>query len=433
MSEAPARPTGRSRAGAPTGGSAGLDLTASGMAAGGAAVLGLLMVVSGGLGLVTVTGLVALVGLVVAVRRPRELTRLVTGPGGLAVLIAGLALTVWVAGSIGWSPVGWGEAARTMLLQLPLGFLVIMVLAGATRTDRLHALRGLVALVGGAAFLLTMEALNGYQIMRMANPAQDVLELERTLGRGSVAVAVMGVMAALAAARLGLPRPVSLGMLVLAGFVATRFGMDMNLVLFAIAILAAGAAWIAPRLTLGAICGLAALAVVAAPVLYARLAQLVFVIWPDQNGPLSYERRAQMWQFAIERIGEKPVKGWGLDASRTFDGVISYRGFEWADIQLHPHASPLQIWLELGAVGACLTGLLLGAAGWGLVRLFGQDRLAAAAVASALAALFAAFGFSFGFWQPWLWSLMLLAVGFAVAMRRIGSPLVRTLSGPPLR
>ena len=407
-------------------------LTVSGRAAGGAAVLGLLMVVAGGLGLVTVTGLLALLGLVVAVRRREGLLQLTRGPGGLSVLITGLALTVWMAGSVGWSPVGWGEAARTMLLQLPVAFLAVLVLAGATREDRVHAMRGLVALVGGAAFILTMEALNGYQIMRMANPAQDVLELERTLGRGAVAVAVLGVMAALAAARLGLRRQVSLGMLVLSGFVATRFGMDMNLVLFVLAVLAAAAAWIAPRLTLGAICGVAAVAVVAAPALYARLAQLVFVIWPDQNGPLSYERRAQMWQFAIERIAERPVKGWGLDASRTFDGVISYRGFEWADIQLHPHASPLQIWLELGAVGACLTALLLGAAGWGLVRLFGRDRLAAAAMASALVALLAAWGFSFGFWQPWLWSLMVLAVGFAIAMRRIGPPPPgRLLSGAP--
>lgn len=407
-------------------------LTVSGKAAGGAAVLGLLMVVAGGLGLVAVTGLLAVLGLWLAFRRSDELHQLVGGTGGLSVLITGLALTVWVAGSIGWSPVGWGEAGRTMLLQLPVGFLAVVVLAGATLEDRVHAVRGLLALVGGAAFIFTLEALNGYQIMRMANPAQDVLELERTLGRGAVAVAVLGVMAALAAARIDLPRQASLGILALSGFVATRFGMDMNVVLFAIALLAAGAAWIAPRLTLGAICAVAAAAVVAAPLLYARLAQLVFEIWPDQNGPLSYERRAQMWQFAIDRIAEKPVMGWGLDASRTFDGIITYRGFEWSDIQLHPHASPLQIWLELGGIGACLTALLLGAAGWGLVRLFGRDRLAAAAVASALAALFAAWGFSFGVWQPWLWSLMVLAVGFAVAMRRIGPPPPdRIFSGPP--
>lgn len=410
------------------------NLTASGKAAGAMAVLALLAVVAGALGLVTVTGLLALVGVVVAIRQPVALRLLVSQSHGLALLVTGLAFTIWFAGSIGWSPVGWGEAARTMLLQLPVAFLVVLVLGGATREDRVHAVRGLVALVAGAAFIFAMEAVNGYQIMRMANPTQDVLELERTLGRGSVAVAVLGVMAALGAARLGLRRWFSFGVLVVSGFVATRFGMDMNIVLFVIAILAASAAWLAPRVTLGAICGVAALAVVAAPALYARLAELVFVIWPDQNGPLSYERRAQMWQFAIERIAEKPVKGWGLDASRTFDGVITYRGFQWADIQLHPHASPLQIWLELGAVGACLTALLLAASGWALVRLFGRDRLAAAAVASALAALFAAWGFSFGFWQPWLWSLMLLAVGFALAIRRIGQPPPgRMLSGAPDR
>lgn len=404
-------------------------LTASGKVAGGVAVLGLLMVVAGGLGLVVVTGLLAALGLVMAIRRSDGLVQLASGSGGLAVLFTGLALTVWVAGSIGWSPVGWGEAARTILWQLPVSFLVVTVLGGATREDRIHALRGLVALVGGAAFILSMEALNGYQIMRAANPAQDVLELERTLGRGSVAVVVLGVMTALAAARLGLPRQASLGLLALAGFVATRFGMDMNLVLFAITVLAAGAAWLAPRLALAALCGVTVLAVLAAPWLYARLAGLIFTVWPSENGPLSYERRAQMWQFAIDRIGEKPMMGWGLDASRTFDGIIVYRGFEWSDIQLHPHASPLQIWLELGGVGAVLVALVLAAAGWGLVRMFGRDRLAAAAVASGLAALFAAWGFSFGLWQPWLWALMLLVVGYGVALKRLGSPLAADMTG----
>ena len=52
--------------------------------------------------------------------------------------------------------------------------------------------------------------------------------------------------------------------------------------------------------------------------------------------------RMGYWSHAIDWIADRPLRGWGLDASRMFGpGII-----------LHPHNNPLQVWLELGVIGA---------------------------------------------------------------------------------
>ena len=81
--------------------------------------------------------------------------------------------------------------------------------------------------------------------------------------------------------------------------------------------------------------------------------------------PLSGMNRLITWKFTSQKIMEKPLLGWGLRTSRILPGggekydivrvrengsrdVISRDFF----IPLHPHNQFLQIWLELGALGA---------------------------------------------------------------------------------
>jgi O-antigen ligase len=403
-------------------------LTGLGMAASAAGLLGILAAAAGGMGLVICTGVLTLAGLAGAVRHRQAFVRPLGSVAGLGLLIPALAFTVWFVATASWSPARQGDALAYVSWQLLASVLAVFALRGITQRDAGVSVRALMAMVAGAGFILALEAVSGYGILRLANPAQDVLELERTLGRGAVAVVVLGWLAVLAGARLALGSGVLVGLALLAGFVGTRFGMDMNVVLYGAAGMAAVLAYALPRLTLGLLFGGMAGLVLAAPWVYPFLGSLIFRIWPDQTGPLSYERRAQMWEYAAARIAEKPVLGWGLDASRIFDGRLTYRGFEWANIQLHPHASPLQVWLELGVVGAALMALLLAGAGFCAVRTLGRDRLAAAGLASAMAALFIAFSFSFGAWQPWLWALVTLAVGWALALHRL-QPVPETDSG----
>jgi O-antigen ligase len=124
--------------------------------------------------------------------------------------------------------------------------------------------------------------------------------------------------------------------------------------------------------------------------------------WP------SWAERPRIWGFVAERWAEHPLRGAGLDASRTFPGVVP----------LHPHNGALQLWFELG-----LPGALLGALFWlWLWRRIGecsdQDRLYGA-TASAAAAVYLVIGsISYGLWQEWWLCVGAFAMALCVLLGR---------------
>jgi O-antigen ligase len=120
---------------------------------------------------------------------------------------------------------------------------------------------------------------------------------------------------------------------------------------------------------------------------------------------VSVYHRAAIWQFVAQRIEEKPLLGWGLHASRSMPGAKETiaRGAEL--VPLHPHNGPLQLWLELGAIGAILGAALLA---W-LAR-----SAASAAQAATLTAMVTVASISFGLWQGWWMAAIWLLIGLAV-------------------
>ena len=137
--------------------------------------------------------------------------------------------------------------------------------------------------------------------------------------------------------------------------------------------------------------------------------------------------RLYIWNFVVGRIADKPLLGWGLDAARRMPGgqdtvtlgencpganpVIGQK------LPLHPHNAILQTWLELGAAG-----ILLGFGGLivALGQVYARRRriVAAVLVASSVAGTLVAL-VSYGVWQEWfLSSLMLAAAVAALALRQ---------------
>ena len=119
----------------------------------------------------------------------------------------------------------------------------------------------------------------------------------------------------------------------------------------------------------------------------------------EQATPLSWSARLSYWSHTIDWIGQRPLQGWGLDASRAMG----------PGIQLHPHNTALQIWLELGVVGA-----VAAAAFWGLslIRLSRpQPDVRMAGVAGSATAFILFAWINYGAWQSW-W----LALGALVAV-----------------
>lgn len=137
----------------------------------------------------------------------------------------------------------------------------------------------------------------------------------------------------------------------------------------------------------------------------------------------SIVHRTLIWDFTIARIKERPALGWGLDASRRMPGgddEVTVSGFNKAGapgagrvemtgqvMPLHPHNGALQIWLELGGLGAALTAGLILLAAESLRRL-GLSRAAAAASAGSFAAGLIVALVSYGIWQGWWLSALFL-------------------------
>jgi len=109
------------------------------------------------------------------------------------------------------------------------------------------------------------------------------------------------------------------------------------------------------------------------------------VLWP------SWADRLHIWGFVAEQWARTPLRGAGLDASRTYPDVVP----------LHPHNGTLQLWFELG-----LPGAVLGALFWlWLWRRIGdcaaRNRLHGAAAAATAAVYLVISSVSYGLWQEW--------------------------------
>ena len=159
--------------------------------------------------------------------------------------------------------------------------------------------------------------------------------------------------------------------------------------------------------------------------------------------------RLVIWQFTDARIAERPALGWGMDAARSMPGHNQYRSLPDAQgveqryelMPLHPHNGALQVWVELGAVGALIAALITMVP---LARLAGRNlpSLDRAAGLASLAAAAVEVSLSYGVWQSWWVAALWLAAGFvaaaraapalspdAAAERPLGAPAARAPSG----
>lgn len=74
----------------------------------------------------------------------------------------------------------------------------------------------------------------------------------------------------------------------------------------------------------------------------------------------SAQDRVEIWNFSVRRIVERPILGWGFDDSRNIGKLhIKSEDTNRPVMPLHPHNAPLQILLELGAVGGLISFALL--------------------------------------------------------------------------
>ncbi|SDB43167.1 O-antigen ligase family protein [Belnapia rosea] len=148
---------------------------------------------------------------------------------------------------------------------------------------------------------------------------------------------------------------------------------------------------------------------------------------PAAGIPPSAAHRLLIWDFVITRIADRPLLGWGMEASRAVPGHRSHPGPEamarfglgltertaWLSgaelLPLHPHNGALQLRLELGWPGVLIAAALAAALALACASPVALAMLAAGAVTAML---------SFGAWQEWWVGAELLAVAGAAGLPR---------------
>jgi len=196
------------------------------------------------------------------------------------------------------------------------------------------------------------------------------------------------------------------------------------------AVFGSAMAW--PRLT-----GMVLAAICAGIVVLAPLAGKLLEPGPWlRSAPISIQfssyHRAKIWSFTADRIFQRPVFGWGIDASRRIPGggaiVDINRDLEFPDrrydtqataMPLHPHNAALQVWLELGGVGALLLALLCGAIPVAVGRT-GRPRASVAAGLAMYSTAYVLAMLSFSLWQSRWHALLWLAGASAIVMLHDG-------------
>ena len=329
------------------------------------------------------------------------------------------ALALWSLITVSWAPdpelsvVSAAKIAGTF-------FAGLIMLAAARRLepparDRLGA-----AFIGGfavAALALALEVAAGYPATQAWYAYQERTDEFRAaaLNRAVVLVFLASWLAAMEFRRRG---RAWLGWISILAATFIVFGADGNSAKVAalIAVPLAAIAWWLGNRTHVVIAAVAVLGVTIAPMLPLNLLAPDRYVRVVPEAYYSALHRLHIWRFSAERILDKPAFGWGLDASRDLPGGDRQLPDGGVVMSMHPHNGTLQVWLELGVIGAGLLAVVIA------VSLLAQcqirDRFDAAAALGASTVVLVIANLSFGIWQTWwLCTFGLLAALLTAAVR----------------
>ena len=317
------------------------------------------------------------------------------------VLLAGLA---WAAVTSLWSPYegrATEQGAPRLAVQLVLYW---SAWCGARRADpkvrRLALLVFAWGLAGLGVVLLVEAATAGaiFQFLYSTFYESTRPDLaQKNLAQASMVMALLWPVAVAGGVKAAAPLWLAVPMIVGALALALALGSDAPILALILSLVVGAAVLVRPRDAPEGLAVVAAGYLLLAPALMLGARSFSRILGWSLELPLSWEMRLGYWGNAIDWIGAHPLRRWGLEASRTFEGGIG----------LHPHNGALQIWLELGALGASAVALFWIMA---LRRLSRQSADPTAAGTAASAGVYLLIGgVSFGVWQEWWLALGALA------------------------
>ena len=338
-------------------------------------------------------------------------------------------LLVWGTASAIWS-VDW---LRSLVVAVRLAGLFAVGLVLTDAASSIKATRRLTfCLLGGLTLGVGMAATDLVTHGALGAPFTERAYQPAALNRASVSFAILLLPMTAALLQGGLTLPPFLFATAIAAIIfalagtsakaALTAGLPIGLLLYLSRTRVAYAAAV-----------VAVLVIITAPLTFARFGELSMLTETADAVKLSAGHRLLIWSFVGDRIAERPLAGWGLDSSRSIPGGQDLIRPDETWLPLHPHNTPLQLWLELGAEGAVLFALVVALAWHALASAPWSRAFGAAAGASLAIALIACFT-TYGIWQEWwLGSLWFLLFGVLVMARVTPSAVTRAETAPLTR
>ncbi len=372
------------------------------------------------LGLAPLGGFVGIVLLLLALRGRASFPEI---QAPLVILL--LAFLSWAALSTFWA-IDAERSLRTIPRLAVIFLAATFALRAATTLDR--AGRHLVGIALVWSFvavlvLLLVEIFAGAPVSKLLGgprPSGDYLSVYNR----SASILSVIVWPVILASYRTLGRPAAIAILIATIFIIDRLNGAAPLlaVILAMPVFAAAIFWRrATAVSLAAILLVLTLAAPATPLLTPFLDRALGAI---NLVDASINHRLAIWEYVAGRSHQRPLTGWGLDASRNLAGderVIITTNTAGATtpaqvLPLHPHNAALQIWVELGLPGAVLAALLLlWTIRYVFTRIPGENEAAIcfAVIASAMVGAELSFGIWQGWWQAILWLTAALTLALA--------------------
>ena len=337
-----------------------------------------------------------------------------TPPVGLTILI--VIAVGWAVLSAVWSinPSGTLGKLPRLALLLMAGLAVVDASVGLSTDQRRMVARYLaIGLAIGLVCMLIDRLTGGYVRQLITDQTLGKIAFLNHYNRPATLVVLFVWPLMVGAARIHILALVALWLLAL-GVV-----LSLNSAAAVLAIVLGGVGFVlvapAPRIGRAAIAALIALSVLVAPALPPSQKQAVRFHETYAELPRSGYHRLLIWRFVADRILERPLLGWGFNASRDIPGKETLLDRSEKALPLHPHNAALQWWLELGALGAFLGAAVVI---W-LMRAIGRARASiigkAAASGLVLSAVTVSF-LSYGVWQSWWIAALWLSGSFMAAL-----------------
>ncbi|MCX7139385.1 MAG: O-antigen ligase family protein [Proteobacteria bacterium] len=338
--------------------------------------------------------------------------------GALFALVA--VFIVWMIVTIVWSLFPAPFAVRTVAQVAGASLAGLITIATARSLDEDGRRRVADALAAGVAVaLLVLLCVYLVELNDAIRDLQGSFLFARHFDRGATVAAILLWPALHGLVRAGRVR-VAIGLFLLT---CVAVGISYSLAAkaaLAVGLITAGVTWRIPRTGTIAAGVLMVAVFLAMPLAGSAIPPPEQTAqWPGLNA--SAHHRLTIWRHVSGLISNSPWIGHGIESSRIFGdkrtitALLPGRPPAIEELlPLHPHNAALQIYLELGAVGALLAAAILGMITWCIARA-PVDRVSTAAAAAALGSVYTIAMLSYGIWQSWWLCTIWFAAVFTLA------------------